>query len=187
MKNLIIFGAPGAGKGTQAKKIQNQYNIIHYSTGDILRTAIKNKTKLGLKASEFMNKGEYVPDEVVIGIINKSIEKRTKLSGFIFDGFPRTVEQAKALDILMDKFNETITMAIHIDVDENILIDRLAKRASKENRLDDKNTSIIKNRIFQYKQKTIPVIDYYRQKKILKKINGNGTIDEIFNNINNIL
>lgn len=187
MKNIIIFGAPGAGKGTQAKKIQEKYGIIHLSTGDIFRKEIDKKTKLGIEASKFMNKGELVPDEIVLGMINNQIKKCENNKGYIFDGFPRTVKQATALDNLLIEICKPITIALHIDVEEEVLIKRLQNRALKENRADDKNTTIIKNRITQYVNKTLPVIDYYKSKKLLKKIDGNGNIDDIFNNINNTL
>lgn len=180
MKNIILFGAPGAGKGTQAKNIVEKYSLIHLSTGDILRSEITENTELGLKAQEFMKNGELVPDEVVIGMIGNKLNSNLDANGFIFDGFPRTVEQAKALDMLLDKIKHPICKIIWIKVEEEELKKRLKNRAIEQNRPDDQKTEVIANRIKVYMDKTLPVAGYYKAQHKLVEINGKGTIDEIF-------
>jgi len=187
MKNIILFGAPGAGKGTQAKKIVETHSLIHLSTGDILRSEIENNSKLGIAAQEYMKKGELVPDEVVIGMIENKICANKKAKGFIFDGFPRTVEQAIELDKLLERIEKPIINVIRILVDEQELIKRLKNRAIEQNRPDDKNTEIIANRISVYLKKTMPVATYYEKQNKLVKIKGEGTVDEIFHRITEIL
>ncbi len=187
MKNIILFGAPGAGKGTQAIKIVEAYSLIHLSTGDILRGEIEDKSKLGIAAQEYMKKGELVPDEVVIGMIENKISANKDAKGFIFDGFPRTVEQAIELDKLMIKIENPIVSVIRILVEEEELIRRLANRAIEQDRPDDKNTEIIANRIKVYQQKTLPVATYYQKQNKLVKIKGEGTVVDIFERITEIL
>jgi adenylate kinase len=183
MKNLIFFGAPGAGKGTQAKKLAQEFKLKHISTGDVLRAEVSNQTELGKKAKNFMDKGELVPDDIIISMVEKIISSILDSNGFILDGFPRTQEQAIALDKMLEKYNITISNAIFLDVPEEELIKRLEKRAELENRDDDKNENIIKNRIKIYKEKTEPVLNYYQKQGKLKKIQGLGDIDQIYKNI----
>jgi adenylate kinase len=187
MRNLIFFGAPGAGKGTQAKKIAEKFNLKHLSTGDVLRKEITAKTELGIIAQTFMDKGELVPDDVIIGMVEKIIADNLHCEGFIFDGFPRTYPQAEALDIMLKKYNIEISYVIFLDVPQQELIHRLAKRAEIEGRDDDKNVEIIENRINVYKQKTAPVLEYYEKQNKLYKVDGVGEIDVIFDKIISIL
>jgi len=185
MLNLIFFGAPGAGKGTQAKMLASEYNLKHISTGDLLRNEVANQTTLGKTAKSFMDKGELVPDEIIIAMV-ENIVKDIK-SGFILDGFPRTLQQAKALDIMLDKYKLIISKVIFLDVPKQELVDRLAKRAKIEGRQDDKDINTIENRINVYNEKTKPLLDYYKNQAKLITIEGVGTIEEIYKNIVNFL
>ncbi len=187
MKNIILFGAPGAGKGTQARKIVEAYSLIHFSTGDILRSAIEKKSKLGVEAQKFMKKGELVPDNLVIGLIEDKICANKNAKGFIFDGFPRTVEQAIVLDKLLERIEKPISKMIRILVEEEELIKRLKNRAIEQDRPDDKKTEIIENRIKVYLEKTLPVAAYYKNQNKLTEIKGEGTINDIFERISKIL
>lgn len=187
MKNIVFFGAPGAGKGTQAKKLAERFNLIHISTGDVLRGEVKNKTDLGLKAQTYMQNGELVPDDLIISMVEKIIAANLDGEGFILDGFPRTKPQAEALDNMLKKYNIKISDAIFLDVPKDELITRLQKRAELEGRDDDKDISVIENRINVYNEKTAPVIEYYSQQGKLKKIDGLGEISEIFESIIKIL
>jgi adenylate kinase len=179
MLNLILFGPPGAGKGTQAEFLINNYHLIHLSTGDLLRSEIAAKTDLGLEAKAFMDKGELVPDEVVIGMIKHKLETNKEAPGFIFDGFPRTVAQAKALDTLLDSIQTPISAMLSLTVEEQELIDRLMKRGQVSGRTDDQDMNIIKNRIDVYQQKTAPLVDYYSLQDKHHAINGMGSIEDI--------
>jgi adenylate kinase len=179
MLNLILFGPPGAGKGTQAEFLINNYHLIHLSTGDLLRSEIAAKTDLGLEAKAFMDKGELVPDEVVIGMIKHKLETNKEAPGFIFDGFPRTVAQAKALDTLLDSIQTPISAMLSLTVEEQELIDRLMKRGQVSGRTDDQDMNIIKNRIDVYQQKTAPLVDYYSLQDKHHDINGMGSIEDI--------
>lgn len=185
MLNIVLFGPPGSGKGTQAEKIINKYELKHLSTGDLLRAEIANKTELGLKAKSIMDKGELVPDEVVIGMIEKRIGIEKKPKGFIFDGFPRTVAQAKALDVVLAKNKTSITMMISLDVKRQELIDRLLKRGKEQGRSDD-NLQTIENRIKVYEDQTTPVMNYYDQQGKAKYVDGMGSIGEIFARIEKV-
>ncbi|RME89163.1 MAG: adenylate kinase [Candidatus Hydrogenedentota bacterium] len=178
MTNLVLLGPPGAGKGTQAKILCDRLNIVQISTGDILREAVKNGTKLGLEAKKYMDAGELVPDEVVIGIIEDRIVQEDCKNGFILDGFPRTVAQAEALDKILKEKNLPLSAVIHFMVPEEELTKRLLGRAEKEGRSDD-NLETIKNRIAVYFEKTAPLVEYYKKTGILKEIDGLGTVEEI--------
>jgi len=180
MINLIFFGAPGAGKGTQAKKLAEKYNLIHLSTGDMLRARVEQKTKLGIIAKEYMDKGELVPDDVMIGMVENTISQLKDADGFILDGFPRTLPQASALDVMLEKHEMKIQRVLFLDVQKEVIIDRLRKRATLENRQDDSDISIVENRINVYKQKTAPVMGYYEEQNRLSRIDGVGDINEIF-------
>jgi len=180
MINLILFGPPGSGKGTQAVKLIKKYNLVHISTGDLLRQEIEDKTSLGLEAQSLMNKGELAPDDIVIGMISSKLDTNLNTKGFIFDGFPRTLAQADALDNLLSQKNYTIAQVLSLQVSQKELIRRLLNRGKTSNRLDDRNESIIQNRIEEYFNKTFPVSDYYDQQNKLSNIAGEGSIDEIF-------
>ena len=183
MLNLILFGPPGSGKGTQAANLINKYGLLHIYTGDLFRHEIGNNTPLGIKAKEFMSKGELVPDEVTIGMLKNKVEANPDAIGIIFDGFPRTLAQAEALDIYLASKNTEITALVAMEVPEEELIERILHRAKTSGRTDDGDTEIIKNRICVYKEETAPIFDYYalQNKSIL--INGTGTIDEIFQSL----
>ncbi|MBV6492866.1 MAG: adenylate kinase [Turneriella sp.] len=175
---LIFLGPPGAGKGTQAKIFLERAGIVQISTGDILRASVSKGTPLGLKAKSFMDQGALVPDDVVIGIIEQRIQEEDCKKGFILDGFPRTLEQAKALDEILAKRNIKMEHVINFNVPDEELIKRLLGRASQEGRSDD-NPESIKNRLQIFKDKTQPLINYYEEKKILRHVDGVGTTDEI--------
>lgn len=179
MLNLVLFGPPGAGKGTQAEFIINTFGLEHLSTGDLLRSEIAAGTKLGLEAKAFMDKGELVPDAVVIGMIKSKLKASKDAKGFIFDGFPRTVQQAKALDELLHENGTGIAGMLSLEVEKQELIDRLLSRGKISGRSDDQDQSIIENRINVYNQKTLPLIEYYQSQGKHLGINGMGTIEEI--------
>lgn len=180
MFNLILFGPPGSGKGTQSDKIVEKFGLIHLSTGNLLRQEIADKTPLGLEAKNFMDKGQLVPDEVVIGMIDSCLEKHADAKGFLFDGFPRTVAQADALDKLLSLKKAGISKVIALEVDEDELTKRLVKRGETSGRSDDTNEEVIRKRFAVYRNETQPVANYYKQKGKLEAIKGVGTIDEIF-------
>jgi adenylate kinase len=186
MLNIVLFGPPGSGKGTQAEKIIKKYKLNHLSTGDLLRAEIASRTELGLKARSIMDKGELVPDEVVVGMIEKRIIAGKKTKGFIFDGFPRTVAQAKALDAVLDKRNMSISLMISLDVKRQELINRLLKRGKEQGRSDD-NLQTIENRIKVYEDQTTPVMNYYDQQGKAKYVDGMGSIEEIFRRIEEVI
>lgn len=187
MLNLILFGAPGAGKGTQAKKISEKFHLLHLSTGDILRKAVANKTELGIIAKEYLDRGNLLPDDIMIKMVENTIKKNTDVQGFIFDGFPRTIAQAEAFDKMLVTLNMAINCVIHLRVEKDILVDRLLKRAEIEGRSDDADKSIIENRITLYKQKTKPVKEYYSKLEKLTVIDGLGEIDDIFEQVDAVL
>jgi adenylate kinase len=180
MVNLILFGPPGSGKGTQSANIIEKYGLIHLSTGDLLRSEIADKTPLGLEAQKVMDQGNLVPDEVVIGMISSKLDHNPEASGFIFDGFPRTTAQAEALDKLLALKKTGISVVLSLEVPEEELIQRLLERGLTSGRSDDANESIVKNRIVEYHNKTAPVADHYAKYGKLKKVKGNGTIEEVF-------
>lgn len=183
MLNLILFGPPGAGKGTQSEKIIAKYKLIHLSTGDLLRSEIQQGSELGLKAKTLMDQGILVPDEVVIGMIENKLKDHAGAPGFIFDGFPRTVAQAEALDALLQKYAETISVMVALVVDDNELLARLLNRGKTSGRPDDQNEALISKRIHEYNSKTMPVAEYYRQQDKYVAINGIGDIEGIFDAI----
>ncbi len=178
MLNLVLFGPPGAGKGTQAELLAKEYKLVHLSTGELLRTEIKQKTALGIEAKKLIDKGFLVPDEVVVGIINNQIRQNKEANGFIFDGFPRTIPQAKQLDELLKKYDESISTMLCLEVPKEELKRRLLKRGADSGRSDDANEEIIENRINVYNNQTKPLIDYYKAQNKFNIIEGNGTIEQ---------
>lgn len=180
MLNIVLFGPPGAGKGTQAQKIIEKYQLVHLSTGDILRAELAALTPLGQEAKKYMDKGELVPDEVVIEMIGLKIDKSHDSNGFIFDGFPRTTAQAEALDKLLQKRNTPISIMLSLEVEKNELIKRLLGRGQVSGRSDDQDVSVIENRIKVYHNETSPVKGFYEKQGKYVAIDGMGTIDEIF-------
>ena len=180
MFNLILFGPPGSGKGTQSEKLIARYGLRHVSTGDLLRSEIKRNTALGQAAKTFMDKGQLVPDEVVIGMISSLLEENPDCEGFLFDGFPRTAAQAVALDNLLELKNACISVMLALKVSEDELERRLLKRGETSGRSDDINEQIIKSRILEYHKYTTAVAEYYNQFNKVVMVHGEGTIDEIF-------
>ena len=185
MLNLILFGPPGSGKGTQSEGLIKKYQLQHLSTGDILRSEIANQTALGLEAKKFMDKGILVPDEVVIGMIGSKIDAcmAQDVAGFIFDGFPRTIPQAEALDKLMSFKNIPLNKVLSLEVSEQELVKRLLERGATSGRADDQNEEIIRQRVVEYRTKTEPVAGFYDKQKKLVRIKGEGTVDEIFTSL----
>ena len=179
MLNIVLFGPPGSGKGTQSQLLINQYHLIHLSTGDILRGEIAQGTELGQKAKSIMDRGDLVPDEVVISMIRSILEKTPNATGFIFDGFPRTTAQAKSLDQMLDELSTSISTMLSLEVAEDELTNRLLERGKSSGRADDANESIIRNRIQEYKNKTAPLKEFYTQQNKLQSIEGVGSIDVI--------
>ena len=180
MFNLILFGPPGSGKGTQSEKLIAKYGLKHLSTGDILRSEIANETPLGIEAKKIMDKGQLVPDEVVIGMISSALDANPAAKGFLFDGFPRTPAQAEALDKLLELKKTSIAAMLALNVSEEELVTRLMKRGETSGRSDDTNESVIRARITEYRNKTAVVADYYDRFDKVITVKGEGTIDDIF-------
>jgi len=180
MFNLILFGPPGSGKGTQSEKLIEKYGLVHLSTGDLLRKERQLRTPLGIEAQQFVDKGQLVPDEVVIGMISSALDENASAIGFLFDGFPRTVAQAEALDKLLDLKKSEISLVLFLEVNEEELISRLIHRAKTSGRTDDADENIQRKRQEVYKNETLPVAAYYAKAKKVINVNGMGTIDEIF-------
>lgn len=183
MFNLILFGPPGSGKGTQSEKLIAKYGLKHLSTGDLLRSEIAQETALGLEAKKLMDKGQLVPDEVVIGMISSALEANPAARGFLFDGFPRTAAQAEALDKLLELKKTDIKVMLALEVGEEELVRRLLKRGETSSRSDDTNESVIRQRIAVYHSKTAAVADYYNTFGKAVYLKGEGTINEIFGRI----
>lgn len=183
MINIVLFGPPGAGKGTQSAKLIEKYNLLHISTGDLFRKHLKENTPLGKLAQEYMSKGNLVPDQVVIDMVRDKIESSGDVEGVIFDGFPRTVKQAEALDAMLEGMDTAITTLVELRVTEDELKKRLAERAHKENRPDDAKPEVIENRIAVYKSETVPVAQYYEKQGKYSAVVGIGDIEQIFENL----
>lgn len=179
MFNLILFGPPGSGKGTQSDRLVEKYGLIHLSTGNLLREEIANKTPLGIEAKKFIDNGQLVPDEVVIAMVDSFFDKHKDANGFLFDGFPRTVAQAQALDRLLALKKTDIAVVLALDVTEAELINRLLNRGKTSGRSDDSDENVIKKRFAVYTNETSPVADYYKKQRKFKSIQGEGSVDEI--------
>lgn len=182
MLNIVIFGAPGSGKGTQSDKIAERYGLQHVSTGEILREEIASSTDLGKLADSYMSKGELVPDCVVIEMLEELIARNKGAKGFIYDGFPRTVPQGEALNQLLQRHDETVTIVVSLEVEDEELVDRLLKRGAISGRADD-NRKTIESRLRVYYRQTAPLKDFYRSKDLLKEITGIGSVESIFESI----
>ena len=187
MINLILFGKPGSGKGTQAEFVKNKYGLVHISTGDVFRYNISKQTELGLLAKSYMEKGDLVPDNVTIKMLEAEVNKSRNANGFIFDGFPRTTHQAEILDDFLKKKELSITMTIALEVDEAILIERLIKRGKESGRIDDQDKSKIKNRFDEYNNKTSQLIEYYKHQNKFYSVEGTGEIEQITQRIYNLI
>ncbi|MDQ0317159.1 adenylate kinase [Amorphus orientalis] len=186
---LILLGPPGAGKGTQAQELVERHGIVQLSTGDMLRAAVKAETPVGLKAKSIMDQGGLVPDEVVVQIVSERLDQPDCSNGFILDGFPRTVPQADALDALLEKKQLQLDVVIELVVDEDALLDRVKKRAAESggNVRSDDNAEALKKRLDVYREQTAPLAEFYRQKGLLKQINGMAAIDEVSSEIDRVL
>ena len=183
MLHIILFGPPGSGKGTQAEKLIDKYKILHISTGDLFRYEMGNNTPLGMKAKEYMSKGELVPDEVTIGMLKNKVNANPDVAGIIYDGFPRTIAQAEALDSFLSEKGHAVSVLVALDVPENELITRLLQRGKSSGRADDSDEKVVKTRIDVYRADTAPVFDYYNRQGKSRLINGVGTIEDIFSRI----
>lgn len=181
--NIILFGPPGSGKGTQAEKLIEKFQLFHISTGDMFRYELSNNTELGLLARSYMDKGQLVPDQVTISMLEKRVEANPDTKGFIFDGFPRTVAQAQALDNFLAEQGQSITCLLELVVDEDEIVKRLMLRGQTSGRADDVDEKTVRNRIYVYKTETSPVAAYYAEQEKALKIPGIGTIDDIFQNL----
>jgi len=179
MLNIVLFGPPGAGKGTQSEILIDKYQLVHLSTGDIFRSNIKGETALGKEAKSFMDKGELVPDSLTISMLQSEVEKHPGAKGFIFDGFPRTSAQAEALDVFLTSRNTSISGMLALEVEEEELIKRLLNRAKTSGRADDSDESIVRNRIAVYNRETAPVAEFYKNQNKYRGIYGIGSVEEI--------
>jgi adenylate kinase len=179
MFNLILFGPPGSGKGTQSDRLVEKYGLIHLSTGNLLREEIANKTPLGIEAKKFIDHGQLVPDDVVIAMVGSFFDRHKEVNGFLFDGFPRTVAQAQALDKLLSFKKTDIALVLALDVTEQELINRLLNRGKTSGRSDDNSEDVIRKRFTVYTNETSPVADYYKKTRKFKGIQGEGSVDEI--------
>ena len=180
MINLILFGPPGSGKGTQAKELVKKYGLLHISTGDLFRYEMGNNTPLGQEAKSYIEKGELVPDSVTVGMLRNKVEANPDVAGYIFDGFPRTIPQSEALDALLTEKGNSVSKLIMLDVEEEEIVRRLLERGKTSGRKDDLDEAIIRNRISVYEQETSPVYNYYDAKGKSVKVKGMGGIEEIF-------
>ena len=187
MINIVLFGKPGAGKGTQAEFLKEKYNLVHLSTGDIFRFNIKNDTDLGKLAKSYIEKGDLVPDEVTIKMLQDEVDKNPDVNGFLFDGFPRTITQADALDEFLKSKNWEVTATIALEADDNILVQRILERGKTSGRVDDQDEDKIRNRYQEYNEKTLPLMDYYKQQNKFYAVDGIGSIAEITERLSAII
>ena len=187
MINIVLFGKPGAGKGTQAEFLKEKYNLTHLSTGDIFRFNIKNETDLGRLAKTYMDKGDLVPDTVTIKMLESEVDKNKHSAGFLFDGFPRTLAQAQALDLFLESKNQSITATVALEADDNILVARLLERGKTSGRPDDQDEEKIRNRYDEYNQKTAPLMNYYQNQDKFYSVDGIGSIQEITQRLSKVI
>ena len=187
MINIVLFGKPGAGKGTQAEFLKEKYNLTHLSTGDIFRFNIKNDTSLGKLARTFMDKGDLVPDQVTIKMLESEVDKNKDSAGFLFDGFPRTLAQAIALDDFLESKNDKITATVALEADDNILVARLLERGKTSGRPDDQDEEKIRNRYDEYNQKTAPLMQYYDNQGKFHAVNGIGSVQEVTQRLSKVI
>jgi len=187
MFNIVIFGKPGSGKGTQADFLKDKYDLYHISTGDLFRKNISNKTDLGIEAKSFLDSGDLVPDTVTIKMLENEVLSNKDANGFIFDGFPRTNNQAESLDIFLESINQKINATIALEVDEDELITRLLERGKITNRSDDQDIKKIKNRFNEYNNKTSILIDFYQKQSKFYSVNGHGSVDDITSRLFNLV
>jgi len=187
MINIVLFGKPGAGKGTQAEFLKDKYNLVHLSTGDIFRFNIKNDTDLGRLAKTFMDKGDLVPDEVTIKMLQSEVDKNPQAAGFLFDGFPRTIAQAEALDAFLASKEEEITATVALEANDEILVQRLLERGKTSGRPDDQDEEKIRNRYQEYNEKTAPLMDYYKAQNKFYAVDGIGSIQEVTERLSVVL
>ena len=183
MLNLILFGPPGSGKGTQASKLVEKFKLLHISTGDLFRYEMGHNTELGQLAKDYMSKGQLVPDEVTIGMLKNKLDSTKEAQGYILDGFPRTITQAEALDKLLEEKNQSISFLLSLDVDDEEIVQRIMLRGKTSGRPDDNDEEIVRKRIQVYNEETAPVFDYYNKQNKSVKVNGIGTVDEIFDRL----
>ena len=187
MINIVLFGKPGAGKGTQAEFLKEKYNLTHLSTGDIFRYNIKNETALGQLAKTFMDKGDLVPDEVTIKMLESEVDKNQQSAGFLFDGFPRTLAQAAALDEFLENKNQGITATVALEADDTILVARLLERGKTSGRPDDQDEEKIRNRYDEYNQKTAPLMHYYMGQDKFHTVDGIGSVEEVTQRLSKVI
>lgn len=187
MINIVLFGKPGAGKGTQAEILKVKYNLMHLSTGDIFRFNIKNETELGKVAKSFIDKGDLVPDEITIQMLQSEVDKNPNSSGFLFDGFPRTIAQAEALDAFLKGKNQKITATIALEANDEVLVQRLLERGKTSGRTDDQDEEKIRNRYQEYNEKTAPLMQYYREQGRFYAVDGIGDIQAITDRLSAVL
>ncbi len=184
---IVLFGKPGAGKGTQAEFLKEKYNLTHISTGDVFRFNIKNETELGKKAQEFINKGELVPDYITIDMLKSEVMNNMDKAGFLFDGFPRTIAQAEALDAFLASIDLNVTATIALEADDNILVQRILDRGKTSGRADDQDETKIRTRYQEYNEKTAPLIQFYQNQGKYHAVDGIGSIPEITERLSNVI
>lgn len=187
MINVVLFGKPGAGKGTQAEFLKDRYNLVHISTGDIFRYNIKNNTDLGKEAQVFIEKGELVPDSLTIKMLECEVDKNLDAKGFLFDGFPRTEAQAEALDLFLQSKTWEVTATVALEANDDILVQRILERGKTSGRVDDQDEEKIRNRYNEYNEKTAPLMDYYKKQDKFHAVNGIGTIEEVTERLSSVI
>lgn len=187
MINIVLFGKPGAGKGTQADFLKHKYNLVHLSTGDIFRFNMKNDTELGKLAKSYIDNGDLVPDEVTINMLQDEVDKNPQAKGFLFDGFPRTIAQAEALDKFLAGKNQEITATVALEANDEVLVQRLLERGKTSGRADDQDEEKIRNRYQEYNEKTAPLMDYYKAQHKFYAVDGIGSIEEVTERLSLVL